>query len=333
MVLDTVRLKMLINGVLIAAAVVTFASINPSFLSGDNFINLFRQAATVILVGAFVTILMISRNFDLSVGGVMALTGCVAALMLTYGLPIWVAYAIALGVGACVGATNAVLVNVIRINAFIATLATMYLSAGAASLITGDIPVTDLPRSFKWIGGGHVGPLPTPVVIMAIGTAVAYILLEFTKLGVDAKACGSNPVAASLLGLSPRRTSTILFVICGVAAALGGLITASRVGAGDPGLGKGFEFQVITAAVLGGVRLSGGQGSVVGTVIGALLISTLTNGLDLAGVRSVWQSVVIGGVLVAAVATDPLITRVVASRAARLEIRPVSKPAEGLATP
>jgi ribose/xylose/arabinose/galactoside ABC-type transport system permease subunit len=332
MVLDTVRLKMMINTVLIVAAAATFTAINSSFLSGDNAINLFRQSATVIIVGVFVTVLMISRNFDLSVGGVMALTGCVAAVMITNGLPLWVGYLIALAVGAGVGLTNALLVNLFGINAFIATLATLYLAAGGASLITGDIAVTDLPRSFKWIGGGFVGPFPTPVVIMAIAIVVAYVLLEFTTLGVDAKASGSNPIAATLLGLRPRRTSTILFVICGVAAALGGIITASRVGAGDPALGKGFEFQVITAAVLGGVRLSGGQGSVLGTVVGALLISSLSNGLDLSGVTSFWQNLVIGAVLIAAVATDPLIARVVTSRAARLDVRHVPRPANGLAT-
>jgi ribose/xylose/arabinose/galactoside ABC-type transport system permease subunit len=332
MVLDSVRLKMMINAGLIVAAAAGFTAVNSSFLSSDNAINLFRQSATVVIVGVFVTVLMISRNFDLSVGGVGALAGCIAALAISNGTALWIGYLAALGVGAGVGMTNAILVNLLRINAFIATLATLYLAAGAASLITGDIAVTDLPPSFKGIGGGFVGPFPTPVVIMAIAIVVAYVLLEFTTLGVDAKASGSNLISATLLGVRPRRTSTILFVICGVAAALAGVITASRVGAGDPSLGKGFEFQVITAAVLGGVRLSGGQGSVVGTVIGAVLISTLSNGLDLAGVESIWQNVVIGGVLIAAVATDPLIARVVSSRASRLELGQVGAPTGGVAT-
>ncbi|MBA2518139.1 MAG: ABC transporter permease, partial [Chloroflexia bacterium] len=191
----------------------------------------------------------------------------------------------------------------------IATLGTMYVSRGCALLVTGGVPVYQVARGYEWVGTGYLGPVPVPVVIMAVAVAAFAIVERRTLLGKYAVAIGSNPEAAFLSGVPVRRTKITLYVLSGTMAGWGGVMVSSRLASGIPSAGLGFEFEVIVATVLGGTSLLGGEGTIIGMLLGALIVGTLNNGLNLLGVQSFWQTVALGTVLVLAVGLDAALRR------------------------
>jgi len=307
--------KTLINLAVLALIWLVLTFLSPRFLTEQNLANVFRQIAVVTTVGTVVSLLMVSRNFDLSVGGVVALSGCVAATLANEGWPVVPALAAGTLAGALVGTFNGFLVVVVGINAVIATLGTMYLSRGAALLVTNGVPIYSVPDEYKVVGAGYVGPIPIPVIIMLLFVAVMTVVERRTLLGKFARATGSNPQAASLCGVPTRLVQMILFVAAGAAAGWGGIMISSRVGGGVPTVGQGFEFEVVVAAVLGGTSLAGGEGIVVGVLLGALIVGSINNGLNLLGVPTFWQTVALGTVLVLAVGLDAVLRRRTTSRA------------------
>ena len=301
--------KLLINLAILAAIWVVLALLHPRFLTPENISNVSRQIATVVVVGSVVTLLMVSRNFDLSVGGVVALSGCTAATLAGSGWPLLPAFVAGTLVGTLVGIANGFLVVVVGINSVIATLGTMYLTRGSALLVTGGVPVYSVPEGYEVVGAGYVGPVPIPVIIMLLVLLVMTVIERRTWLGKYARATGSNAVAARLAGVPTRRVQLLLFALAGTAAGWGGIMTGSRVGGGIPTVAQGLEFGVVVAAVLGGTSLAGGEGVVVGTFLGALLVGTVNNGLNLLGVPTFWQTVALGVVLVLAVLLDAALRR------------------------
>lgn len=292
-----------INLLILALIWTGLALMTPRFLTVENLSNVLRQIAPIVIVGSFVTILMVSRAFDLSVGGVLALSASTAALLANeFGTVVAVGGAMLLG--GVVGLLNAGLVVGIGLNALIATLATMYISRGSALLITGGIPIYQVPRDFTVIGQGYAWLIPVPVLIMFLVVGLMTVVERRTLLGQYAVATGSNPQAAHLAGVPTRATQAILFTLSGAAAGFAGAMTASRLGSGIPTAGVGFEFEVIVATVLGGTSLLGGEGTVIGMVLGALIVGSVNNGMNLLGVQSFWQTVVLGVVLVLAVSLD-----------------------------
>jgi ribose/xylose/arabinose/galactoside ABC-type transport system permease subunit len=299
--------KVLINLAILITIWIVLAVFTPRFLTGQNLSNVFRQIAIVATVGSVVTLLMVARNFDLSVGGVLALTGCVAASLANSGWPVIPSYVAGILIGMLVGVGNGFLVVVLGINSVIATLGTMYLSRGSALLVTNGLPVYSVPDGYAYIGTGYFDSVPIPVIIMVAFVLAMTLVTRRTLLGKYARATGSNPQSARLSGVPTRLVQFALFVLAGTAAGWGGIMVSSRVGGGYPTVGVGFEFEVVVAAVLGGTSLSGGQGTIFGTFVGALIIGSLNNGLDLLGIPTFWQTVALGVVLLLAVGLDTLL--------------------------
>ncbi len=310
--------KILINLAILLIIWTVLALLTPRFATSENLSNVFRQIATVASVGSVVTLLMLSRNFDLSVGGVVALSGCLAATLAHEGVPMPLAFLAGLSAGAAVGAINGLFVVFIGINSVIATLGTMYLSRGSALLVTGGVPVYAIPEGYKFIGAGYLGPVAVPILAMTAMVIVMTVVERRTLLGKFARATGSNPQSARLAGVPTRAVQFALFVLAGAAAAWGGIMVSSRVGGGVPTVGQGFEFEVVVAAVLGGTSLAGGEGSVFGTLLGALIVGSINNGLNLLKVPTFWQTVALGTVLVLAVGLDAVLRRRTSRAAARV---------------
>jgi len=293
-----------VNVVILIVLALAVSILSDRFYQPGNVANILRQISIIAIVGSAVTLVMVSGGLDLSIGGILALAGVVSALTAAEGLPIPLAFALGVAAGTMVGFLNGVLVVGLRINAVIATLGTLYVSRGIANLITDGVPVHQVPPGYNALGVGFLGPVPYPVVVMAIVVIIFTVIGRYTILGRHAVAIGTNQEAARLSGIAVDRVRIVLYTLVGVTAGLGGVIVSSRLNSGQPSVGNGFEFEVIVAAVLGGTSLAGGVGSVPKTLVGALIIGVLANSLNLLGVEIFWQTVVQGVVLIVAVAVD-----------------------------
>ena len=300
----------LISTLLILCVIITVAehltTTEPVFLSAPNLFNIGRQTSITAIVAMGMTFVIISAGIDLSVGAVMALSGCTFAVLYSnlhfaYGPSI----AIALLAACFFGLLNGLLVVVGRIQPFIATLGTMSMARGTVLLITQGRSISNFPESFYWFGGGRVFGMPVvPIFIMAIIAVITHFLLTQTKLGMMAYAIGGNEEATWLSGINTGINKTYLYIICGALAGIGGLLLASRLNSAVPTMSTGEEFNAIAAAVIGGTSLMGGEGSIIGTVIGALILSIVRNGLNLLNVSSYWQVFSIGAIVIIAVLVD-----------------------------
>jgi ribose/xylose/arabinose/galactoside ABC-type transport system permease subunit len=300
--------KMAINVLALFIICVTLAALSPQFTTITNVANVLRQIAPVIIVASVVTILMVSGGLDLSVGGVVALSG-VAAALLSQQLPIPLAFALATLLGAVIGSINGFLVVIVGVNSVIATLGMLYVSRGSALLISGGVPVYNVPTDFRWLGTESIGPIPLAVIVALAMVVFFTIIQRRTIVGRYAVAVGSNANAARLSGVPIKRTRFALFAMSGASAGFAGCLVASRVNAGLSTVGVGFEFDVIVATILGGTSLLGGEGTVIGAFIGAVIVGVINNGLNLLGVQAFWQTVALGTVLVLAVALDAVLRR------------------------
>ena len=288
---------------------------SPDFLTADNLFNIGSQTAVVAVIAVGMTLVIITAGIDLSVGSVAALAGVMGALLMSsYGLSMPVAVLGGTLVGAACGLTNGLLVSVAGLNPFIATLGMLSVARGVVYIATDAQSVFGLPDSFRLLGQGVVaGGVPIPVVIIITVAIVGYVVLSRTRLGRYAYAMGSNLEAARLSGIPIRRYLTSVYVISGALAGFGGMIAASRVASGQPNYGIGLELDVIAAAVIGGASLFGGQGTVVGTLIGAFLIALIRNGAVLLNVNTFYQQVIIGVIIWVAVFWDQYRRRKLAS--------------------
>ena len=287
-----------------------FAILSPVFLTPTNLTNVLRQVSIVMIVACAGTFVLISGGLDISVGGVLALTGVVFAKLAVAGVALPVAIAGAAEVGALMGLVNGLLVVRMGITPIIVTLGTLYVARGLAFLIAeGRSVVTGLPADFILPGRSYLGPVPTPVIAASVVVVIAYILLHRSLLGKYTYAIGGNRETALLSGIAVGKVQGSLYVLSGLSAGLAGVILASRLGSGQPDAGIGFEFEVIVAIVVGGTSLAGGQGTIVGTVIGALIVAVLGNGLNLLGVQTFYQYLVQGVALILAVLLDMTLKR------------------------
>jgi ribose transport system permease protein len=291
----------------------SFAS--PDFLTADNLFNIGSQTAVVAVIAVGMTLVIITAGIDLSVGSVAALAGVMGALLMSsFGLSMPLAVLGGTLVGAACGLTNGLLVSVAGLNPFIATLGMLSVARGVVYIATDAQSVFGLPDSFRLLGQGVVaGGVPIPVIVIFAVAIAGYVVLTRTRLGRYAYAMGSNLEAARLSGIPIRRYLTSVYVISGALAGFGGMIAASRVASGQPNYGIGLELDVIAAAVIGGASLFGGQGTVVGTLIGAFLIALIRNGAVLLNVNTFWQQVIIGVIIWAAVFWDQYRRRRLAS--------------------
>lgn len=296
--------QLVILGVLVLLMAI-MSLLTDKFATEANLTNVLRQTTPVIIAACAATMIMISGGLDISVGGVIAVSGVVAAKLATLGVPLAIALIAGVLSGAFVGVINGFLIVNLKITPVIATLGTMSIARGLAFLISdGRAVVSGLPPEFRLIGRDYMGPIPTPVVIMFIVFLVFYFLLNRTLLGKYTYAIGGNKVTAHLSGVPVKQVQFVLYILGGLTAGIAGIILASRLASGQPDVGVGFEFDVIVAVILGGTSLAGGQGTVFGTLIGALIVGVLSNGLNLLGVHTFYQYVLSGGVLIFAVLLD-----------------------------
>jgi ribose/xylose/arabinose/galactoside ABC-type transport system permease subunit len=311
--------KLVLVGILLFITVV-FTILNPRFISGFNLMYVLIQNSFVIISACAVTLLMISGQIDLSIGSTVCLAGMAHAWLSRAGLPVGLSFLLAILVGLLVGLINAVLVVRLKITPFIATLGTMYMGRGLSYLVSGGLVIREgLPDAFSYVGNESLGPVPYTIVALVAVVVVFLVLERRSVLGKYSVAIGGNRTAAMLSGIDTDRIVSTLYVLAGAFAGFAGVLMASRLGVGDPNIGIGFEFDVIVAVILGGTSLAGGEGSILGMIIGALIIGGLGNGLKLLNVFTFFQSIMKGIVLVLAVLLDQKLKlglRRVGSRAA-----------------
>ncbi|MDO4632721.1 MAG: ribose ABC transporter permease [Eubacteriales bacterium] len=285
---------------------VIYPRTSSTFLTQKNIFNILRQNSTNLFLATGMTMVIILGGIELSVGSVIALSGCVAAICaVNLGLPEWVGFLAALGVGAAVGIFNGFVISMTDIPPFIVTLASMNITKGIALVLTGGAPIRCMTDVFKFPGAGYVFKVvPTPVVLMLIIFVIASLMINRTQLGRHMYAVGGNAQAAKFSGINVKKVKFIIYTYTGLMAGLAGIVTASRLYSGQPTAGDGAEMDAIAAVVVGGTSMSGGSGRIGGTLIGVLIIGVLNNGLNLMGVDSNWQYIVKGMVILLAVYVD-----------------------------
>jgi len=300
-------------GLLLLGAALSFLS--PYFLTFDNLINVFRQSAVNALLALGQLLVIITAGIDLSVGSILGFCCVLAAMMLKAGVPPLVSILAAIGVGVALGMTNGLLLTKLRLpHPFIPTLGMMNVARGLALVVSGGFPVSELPEGFRFWGAGTIAYIPTPVVLVLVVYALFHIFLTRTTLGRDIYAIGGNQQAARLSGIPVDRRLTMVYALSGGLAACGAVVLAGRMNSGFPLAGVGSELDSIAAVIIGGASFFGGVGTVWGTLIGALIMGVLRNGLNLLNVSAYWQTVVIGAVIVAAVWIDVLRQRAMEKR-------------------
>jgi ribose transport system permease protein len=287
----------------------------PHFLTTGNMINVGRQISINTIIGAGMTMVIISGGIDLSVGATLALSGTVAAVAMTYwGLPMAVGVLIGLAVGMFTGFVNGVVITKGRIPDFIATLGMLSTARGVALIVSGGLPVPShltattlksyLPSQLIWLGSGEVLGVPTAVLVATAAVVFGWVILGHTSLGRGLYAIGGNKEAARVSGIPVERYKIAVYTITGGLVAVAGLVLTGRLNSANALMGEGAEMQAIAAVVIGGANLFGGDGGVIGTVIGAVIMGVLANGLNLLNVSAFWQRVIMGAVIISVVVFD-----------------------------
>ena len=287
---------------IILMAVITI--INSNFLTANNLLNLLLQVTSNALIAFGMTFVILTGGIDLSVGSILALSSALTAGLLGSGMPVTLAILISLILGCILGMMNGLLISYGKLAPFIVTLATMTIFRGATLVYTNGNPITKGLSDtflFQFLGQGYIVGIPFPVIIMFI---VLYVLLHKTAFGKSVYAIGGNEKAAYISGVKLNKVKIIIYSISGIMASISGLIITSRLSSAQPTAGASYEMDAIAAVVLGGTSLSGGKGRILGTLIGALIIGVLNNGLNIIGVSAFWQQVVKGVVILIAVLID-----------------------------
>jgi ribose transport system permease protein len=292
-------------GLLILCVALSLAS--PHFLTLDNLLNVLRQSSINAILALGQLVVIITAGIDLSIGSIVGLTIVLLALMMKAGWPWALAAAAAVAGGAAVGLLNGLLLTRLKLpHPFISTLGTMNVARGAALLLAGGVPISGLAVPFRDVVAGQVLGIPSPVLIAAAVYLLGHVFLARTVWGRDLYAIGGNREAARLCGIPVDRRLNLAYALSGAAAGLGAVVLAARMNSGFPLAGQGAELDAIAAVIIGGASFFGGVGTVGGTLIGALVIGFLRNGLNLLDVSAFWQMIVIGVVIVAAVTIDVL---------------------------
>lgn len=295
--------KLVLMGAIVAVFIL-FGSLNSNFLSMTNIVNLLVAASLVGLVAIGHTYLIIAGQNDLSPGSLAALSGVIAAILVSWDVPFFAAVLVTLAVAAVVGVFNAWMVNKIKLEAFIATLVTQSIIRGFAYILCNGKPVAVSDKTFITLGKARVIGIPVSVWIMMIAIVIFGFILAKTKFGRSIYAIGGNKDAARLAGLNPERIVTISYIMMGVLCGIGGVVFAARMNSGQPSACVNLEFDAITAVILGGVSFAGGVGTMGGTVLGIILIQAFNMGLTMVNVPSFWQYVARGGLLLFALTSD-----------------------------
>jgi ribose/xylose/arabinose/galactoside ABC-type transport system permease subunit len=293
--------------------VVVISLLSPRFLSSTNITNLMAQMAVNLIVAAGMTVVMIGGEFDISVGSVVALSAAVSAWMMTrYGIVAGVF--VSLLIGPALGVVNGVIVTRGRIPSFIATLGTMMMARSLAFVVTQGRVIANLPDDFKAIGQGDTFGIPNPFLIALATYALGWVLMTRTAFGKKVYAVGANRTVAMLSGIRTDWVKIQCLMTVGFTASLAGMVSLSRLGAVSPNTGEGLEFEVIAAVVIGGTGLYGGQGKILRTIIGVIIIALTRNFLNLARIEIFWQGFATGAIILGAVLLEALQRRITRRR-------------------
>jgi ribose/xylose/arabinose/galactoside ABC-type transport system permease subunit len=303
--------------IFLVALMILFAILQPRFLSSINLFNVMRQVSITGLLAIGMTFVILTAGIDLSIGSLVAFAGLVAAAVAKGGLQDrftvgaggigygWFAAALAaIAVGLLGGYIQGLAITKLKVPPFVVTLGGMSAFRGAALLFAAGGPISGFEPSFSWWGQGKIGPVPVPVIIFLFAAFLAHIALRYTRYGRQVYAVGGNSEAARLSGLNVNRIIASVYVIMGFFAGLSAFVLAARLNSAEAVAGTGYELTVIASVVIGGTSLFGGSGTIFGTVIGTILIGVLINGLVLMNVNAYIQQIVIGAIIVLAVAFD-----------------------------
>lgn len=277
---------------------------SPNFLTETNLSSVIRQTAVINIMALGMTMIIIAGGIDLSVGSILAFGGLVGTMALEKGHSIPFGVLIGIFGGMFWGFVNGLLTTRLNINPFIVTLGTLGIVRGITLIISNGLPVHQIPPGFSYLGEGTLGGVPFVLWILLICAAAVHVILEHTKLGRYAFSIGSNPDAAYYAGIPVAFHTTVVYAISGALTGLAGMIEASRLMTGQPTAGQGYELQAIAAVVIGGGSLRGGEGTVIGTLVGAFIMGLLSNGSDLLGISPYLQQAIIGAVIILAVTVD-----------------------------
>ncbi|MBC2857340.1 ABC transporter permease [Cetobacterium sp. 2A] len=281
-----------------------FSMGSPYFFTTNNLLTIALQTSIIAIIAIGQTFVLITTGIDLSIGSNMALAGIITSMALVSGLPMAVAIILGLIAGIISGAINGLLIVLADLPPFVVTLGSMSIVRGLALVITNGIPISGLPKAFRYIGNGKLLGIPFSVLLMIFLTLLFGFILSKTRLGTNIYACGSNLEAARLSGINTKKTLITVYIFSGFLAAVAGIVLASRIASGQPNAGMGYELYAVASSVIGGTSLAGGEGIMTGTLIGALVIGVLRNGLNLMGVSAFLQEILIGVVIILAVFAD-----------------------------
>ena len=308
--------------IMLVVVVVTFTLLNSKFFSLANLVNILRQMAETMILAVGLTFVLISGGVDLSIAKTGVMAGCIAGVLLVTFMPImpeWIAVTLAIIIpliaGGIIGALNGLVISKLRVLPFIATLGSMTIAFGVAMLLTGGNTISKLPDSFTDMGTGYllkdafegvkgVKGIPVNVIIMVVVVVIGAIVIKKTEFGLNIYAIGGNYKAARLAGLNNVKILMIVYIISGVLSAFAGLILTARYISAQPGLWEGMNLQVIAGCVIGGTSMRGGSGSVVASLLGMLLMTCVSTGLNLGSIDYAWQQVATGVLVIAAVSLD-----------------------------
>ncbi len=285
---------------------IAMAFLSPVFLRWTNILNVIRQTSIYGIMAVGMTFVILTGGIDLSVGSILAFSGAIAAGLLKANADLLVIIVAAIGMGAALGLANGLFITVGRITPFVVTLGMMSIARSLTLIFTQGYPLSGFGDQFRYIGGGDLFGIPFPIVVFLLTVFVAWVILTQTRLGRYTYAIGGNEETVRLSGIRSKVYKTIVYVISGITSAISALILTSRLNSAEPVAGVGFELDVIAAVVIGGTSLMGGRGSVWGTLVGALLIGVINNGMILLGISPYFQQLVKGLIIIGAVLLDRL---------------------------
>lgn len=292
-------------GVLIALIflIVVMTVLSPNFLTVKNIFNILEQIAEIGIISVGMTFIILLGGIDLSVGSIVAFTGLIMALCMKAGVAVPIAILVGIVIGAAIGLLNGILISKIKLQPFIATLGTMTIARGLAYTITNGQPVYSFSDSFKSFSGS-IGAIPKPAIIMILIFVIGYYILKYTKFGRYVYAIGGNRVASKLSGINVTKYEILVYTISGVCCAIAAVLLTSRLDSAVPVAGDGNELDAIAAVAIGGTSMTGGQGGITGTLIGALMMGVISNGMNLLDIQQGPQKFVKGAIIILAVAVD-----------------------------
>ena len=302
-------------GILVIICLV-MSMISNNFFRISNFLNIFRQASVLLVLAACATGCILTHGIDNSIGGVMSLCGCACGYMLNHDFPIWAAILITLLIGMAFGCINGFLIGVVKIPPFVSTYGVSYIANGLALILMGSDIFSGFPKAFRSLASGNVLGFPLITIIALAVTVIMYLVMQRSNFGKQVYSVGANYTTAKYSGINTLLTLFIVYIISGCGAAIGGVLQIARQSAAQAGMGDNFQMTAIASIVIGGTSMAGGEGSVFGAIIGALILTLIVNAMNLLGVPALAQSIVTGAIIVLAVLMDVQMKRIQAARAA-----------------